>query len=1239
MLVAPGVRAAGRNCITFSADASFGIIVVASESAPDVHLEYSTDGTEWSRVTIGQSFWAERENFGDKYKLHVCGKDNDSFSTIFKQDGRIVIGYNSFALADRSLAREIACSGDIESLLDYEHPTKAKGPAYAYLFQCFRELTEAPSLSANAVEPYGCYKMFQDCTSLRKAPQLPATKLSESCYVDMFKDCVSLKTAPSLPATTLADRCYAGMFERCTSLTSEPSLPATTLAAYCYNDMFSGCSSLTSAPSLPALTLTEGCYASMFSGCSSLTTPPQLSAATLAKGCCESMFSGCSALKTAPSLSATKLETYCYRGMFSGCTSLTAAPALPAAALAESCYKDMFDGCASLTTAPALPATDLTKWCYDGMFRGCTSLRKTPVSLPATNLFNECYVRMFEGCTSLTEAPQLPAKILQSSCYAGMFSGCTSLTEAPQLPAKILGSSCYAGMFSGCTALTVPPVLPATNLQMYCYNMMFKDCTSLKALPVLPATNLANGCYASMFSGCSSLVVNASGPGRKWKIPAESTTASQWGDDMFGDTGGTVLTPELNRTYYIASASPTFSLTVQEIAHTTYRVYTNDTVEVFAPYVLCWGDEIKVVYTADAGYGFRNVAAAAVTFEANVSEMRVPEELLPDAPEPMLSAVEYVDADGEMKTIDALLLTNGSRSTWYAGWYVVTNEVSFEAGVRCEGVVNLILADGAKLTASGSEFKAGVEVDGRSGSFAAYGQKEGTGELDARGGLNAAGIGGNANGEGSNITINGGVVKATGGGQGAGIGGGSHGRGSNITINGGTVTATCGGYGGAGIGGGSYGAGANITINGGIVTATGGEDGAGIGGGTEAAGTDITINGGVVTATGDYGSAGIGGGYYAPGANIFINGGTVTATGGVNGSGIGAGEASMTAASGIFAAVGVTVRAGASENPADVIPHASGTTDIADALAYKRYVTAVGAAPAPTEFTVNGDAVSLGSGAGWTYDAGTKVLTLDGTAPVGAYALSGTKLDNSVSVDVSPATECRVTLTGVALGGPGATRNIVQVTKGTVCLDVAGAVTFRPSNGHKAIGVSAGATLRFTGSGTVDGWSVDVADGGRLVLEGIENVTFASEADAAAAAQYVPATRPNADVEKVVSAEDYAKMFTGAAVPSGTPGLWRVGHELTASVTNEIQQALAAAETLGGLVGTVTSDAPRTTVQTKAGLYYGMAGAAELGDLGAADVPAGKWTLGVGAVREVTGEKPVGAAGSAFYRLKVTAEP
>ncbi|MGN0364776.1 MAG: hypothetical protein ACI4E5_02405, partial [Suilimivivens sp.] len=104
-----------------------------------------------------------------------------------------------------------------------------------------------------------------------------------------------------------------------------------------------------------------------------------------------------------------------------------------------------------------------------------------------------------------------------------------------------------------------------------------------------------------------------------------------------------------------------------------------------------------------------------------------------------------------------------------------------------------------------------------------------------------------------------------------------------------TVTAT-GGDSGAGIGGGADGSGSNIKISGGTVTATGGEYGAGIGGGFSGSGSDITISGDTVTATGGYSGAGIGGAYNASGSNIKISGGSVKAVAGEDANDIGGGR-------------------------------------------------------------------------------------------------------------------------------------------------------------------------------------------------------------------------------------------------------------------------------------------------------------------------------------------------------------
>lgn len=214
-------------------------------------------------------------------------------------------------------------------------------------------------------------------------------------------------------------------------------------------------------------------------------------------------------------------------------------------------------------------------------------------------------------------------------------------------------------------------------------------------------------------------------------------------------------------------------------------------------------------------------------------------------------SVNYIDADGQQKTVTATVVTNETE-TLSDGWYVVLGEVS-RGTITCKGLVYLILADGAKLTAQGDDNPAtpGIRVSGSDDKLIIYGQTYQTGQLNAfgggyradMGGAGAAGIGGEDRSTGSNITINGGIVLAKGGDGAAGIGGGYYNvtGGFNITINYGTVTAY-GGLNSAGIGGGRHGKGSNITINGGIVTAVGGELAASIGGGYEGAGSNIKVS-------------------------------------------------------------------------------------------------------------------------------------------------------------------------------------------------------------------------------------------------------------------------------------------------------------------------------------------------------------------------------------------------------------
>ena len=196
------------DCITFTGETS-DFTLKANYKEWDGTVEYSTDHktwTVWNGSTISSS----------GQKLYLRGSGN---TTLCTSNGA------QFVLSARA-----ACSGNIQTLLEYSNP---------------------PAAVANF-----CYAlMFYDCTNLIIAPELSATTLARYCYQGMFRGCTSLNSAPELPAMTLAEACYANMFRGCTSLTAAPALPATTVANFCYNNMFNRCTSLkistTQSPEYP----------------------------------------------------------------------------------------------------------------------------------------------------------------------------------------------------------------------------------------------------------------------------------------------------------------------------------------------------------------------------------------------------------------------------------------------------------------------------------------------------------------------------------------------------------------------------------------------------------------------------------------------------------------------------------------------------------------------------------------------------------------------------------------------------------------------------------------------------------------------------------------------------------------------------------------------------------------------------------------------------------------------------
>ena len=141
----------------------------------------------------------------------------------------------------------------------------------------------------------------------------------------------------------------------------------------------------------------------------------------------------------------------------------------------------------------------------------------------------------------------------------------------------------------------------------------------------------------------------------------------------------------------------------------------------------------------------------------------------------------YVDGSGTSQTVETTELETATTNWTDGSWYIVPADgLTISGRITVNGTVNLILRDGATLTAN-----AGITTT--NATLNIYAQSAGTGALTATGSNGCAGIGGcvggyaNTGGVGGTVSIFGGTVTATGGnggdryGDGAGIGGGGKG--------------------------------------------------------------------------------------------------------------------------------------------------------------------------------------------------------------------------------------------------------------------------------------------------------------------------------------------------------------------------------------------------------------------------------------------------------------------------------
>ena len=254
------------------------------------------------------------------------------------------------------------------------------------------------------------------------------------------------------------------------------------------------------------------------------------------------------------------------------------------------------------------------------------------------------------------------------------------------------------------------------------------------------------------------------------------------------------------------------TLTVPEVEHATFcasnragRLEMPDTTEPGkVKYRVMPGDAVTLFFTAEDGYALNEtvleLGSVTSATELDVSALPVVHE--------KPSGIPYVDEFGEAQTAAEALVIGPDVTAFHDGvWYVVTGAVTVAESIVVDGTANLILADGATLTAGYDAYEpagaAGIEVPAGA-TLNIYAQAGGTGTLVARGTDYAAGIGGAFEGDCGTVNISGGQVMAEGGCYAAGIGGGAFGSGGTVTIYDGTVAAIGGEMSSADIGPGYF---------------------------------------------------------------------------------------------------------------------------------------------------------------------------------------------------------------------------------------------------------------------------------------------------------------------------------------------------------------------------------------------------------------------------------------------------
>ena len=278
------------------------------------------------------------------------------------------------------------------------------------------------------------------------------------------------------------------------------------------------------------------------------------------------------------------------------------------------------------------------------------------------------------------------------NAFRGLFYDFSNLLNHPTrklvLPATTLTKSCYNCMFEFCTSLTTAPELPAPTLAEYCYRGMFSCCSSLNAVTCLATDISAQGATDYWLGGVAATGTLTIAKGMKDKWAAKSTDEgipSGWTTDVYG--------------YKVKLADRT-----ADAANWTATVGTSTTAEPLPVAGLNEGDAVTLKYN-----GHLKVKNVTATTDA------VQTYLMWDATKKKLVEADIPATAKKVENADDDVI-------WEAGTYLVEGNVTINGEVTLSDDVELIIKDGAKLTAN--------HIFGDKHNLNIYGQADKSGELN-----------------------------------------------------------------------------------------------------------------------------------------------------------------------------------------------------------------------------------------------------------------------------------------------------------------------------------------------------------------------------------------------------------------------------------------------------------------------------------------------------------------------------